>query len=74
MAINVLDNEIAIPIEFKYGVQLTVNNIKDLSDVFEWLNQCVPNTINNPRWRSLSNTEVWFKHQRDRNWFMLTWQ
>ena len=74
MAINSSDTKIAVPIEFKYGIRLNVSNIKDLSDIFEWLNQCVPNTIDNPRWRSLSNTEVWFSHQQDRDWFLLKWQ
>ena len=62
------------PVEFKYGIKILVKDRYELFDVYRWLDQTMPNTYLNLRWRILKPGEVWFRHQRDRDWFLLKWQ
>ena len=62
------------PVEFKYGVQLSVKDRYELFDVYRLLDQTMPNSYLNLRWRILKPGEVWFSHQQDRDWFLLKWQ
>lgn len=60
--------------EFKYGIRISVKDRYELFNVYQWLDQSIPNTYYSLRWKITKPGEIWFSSQQDRDWFLLKWQ
>lgn len=73
MAINstIIETFECRTLDFKYAVTVRPINLKDLDKVHEWLYANIPSTDKSLRWVSFARSQIYFKHQRDRDWFLL---
>ena len=58
---------------FKYAVTIRPLSLRELDQVHEWLHRNIPRSEENMRWVSFAKSQVCFKHERDRDWFLLKW-
>lgn len=58
--------------KFRYGVVFLSVDIKELDNVHKWVTTQMSNS--NEMFSCNGAYEICFKHQRDRDWFLLTWQ
>ena len=59
--------------EFKYAVTVRPLSFRELDRVHEWLHINIPKSRENPRWVSFVKSQICFKQERDRDWFLLKW-
>ena len=59
--------------DFRYAVTIRPLSLKELDQVHEWLHVNIPRSKVNMRWVSFAKSQICFKQEQDRNWFLLKW-